>query len=329
MTTDDAAAERSRRASRLAWAGIALGVLSSICYATVNALLRSIAGEVDPFVGAMVRQLPLLAALVVGALVLRPVALNPARAEFIGPRAAAALFVTGIVALFIGNAILFYALDWVGLGISTAGYLGGLLLGSGLISWVFLNERPKPLEFVGMGAIALGLWLTSQAAPPMGDQAWVAVVGFLLAVVTGVCYSISNAVSRSSQRTPGRFIATLGLITLGAVVSVFVFLLIRDGFDLTVTFGTVTGFQLAVLLLAGLVNGAALVSITVAVHHATVTTVSMLNSLVLVFGIVFGFLFFDEPVTLFLAAGSLCILAGVIIGQLRFRRGTPTVGPPA
>lgn len=306
-----------------AWIGIALGLLSSLAYASVNALLRIVAGDIDPFVGALLRQVPLLSALVIGALVLRPAALRPGQLDFIGPRVAAGLFGTGIIGLFIGNAVLFYALDWVGLGIATAGYLGGLLLGSALTSWIFLHERPSGWQFVGLGAIAVGLWFTSQAAPPVGESSAVALVGFALSVVTGICYSISNAVSRAAQRRPGRFISTLGLITLGAVVSMFVFLLIRDGFNLGVTFAGLTAGQLLVLILAGVVNGIALVSITLALRYATSTTVSMLNALVLVFGILFGLIFFGEPITVPLAIGSVLILVGVVVGQLRAKRRDP------
>lgn len=315
----DASGTTAGTAARAGWIGVGLGLVSVLAYATVNALLRAVAGEIDPFVGALLRQLPLLAAMAIGALVLRPVAMRPRHAEFIGHRLAMGIFAAGFVALFVGNAILFWAFEWVGLGVSTAGYLGGLLLGSALMSWM-IGERPTAWQFVGMGGIALGLWFTAQSAAGGGGDTWLAVLGLALAVTTGVCYAVSNQASRISQRRPGRFIATLGMLTVGGVLSLFAFLLVRDGFDLAATFGPVTSFQWTTVLLAGVVNGIALIAVTLALRFTTSTTVSMINSLVIVLGVVFGLVFFGEPVTVSLAIGSALILGGVAVGQLRGRR---------
>lgn len=307
------------KAPNLALIGVLLAVLSSLSYATVNALLRSIAGEVDPFTGALMRQLPLVLTLAVLAIVLRPKSMRPRAPEFIGPKLALALLSVGVVALFIGNSLLFWSFEWVGLGIATAAYLGGLLLGATVISWIFLKERPGAAEFVGMGLVAVGLAVTALSAQngPAGPGA--AIAGFLFAVLTGVCYSISNSVSRVSQRQPGRFIVTLGLTTLGGVTGLLVFIAIRHGGNVAEAFGELTGHQFLVLVLAGCANGVALASITVAVRFTTLTTVSMLNSLVIVFGVIFGLVFFDEPVTWLLALGCAGILLGVVVGQVRWR----------
>ena len=316
---DDEGGRRSARsAGRIAWLGVLLALLSSVSYATVNALLRAVAGDIDPFVGSLLRQVPLLAVLALGAIALRPVALNPSHADFIGHRLGALLFGAGVVSLFVGNALLFFSLEWVGLGVSTAGYLGGMLLGSAMLSWL-LGERPTGWQFVGMAGIVLGLWFTAQSAARSDLDPWIAVLGFVLAVTTGVCYAVSSQASRIGQRRPGRFIATLGIITFGAVVSLFAFLLVRDG-DLGATFGRLTPFQFWTVLLAGAANGVALASITLAVRFTTTTAATMLNSLVLVFGIVFGLAFFGEPVTVPLVIGSALILVGVAVGQVRSRR---------
>ncbi|KAB1653648.1 DMT family transporter, partial [Pseudoclavibacter chungangensis] len=219
---------------RIALIGIGLGLVSSISYATVNALLRSVAGEVDPFTGALIRQLPLVGALALLALVLRPRAMRPRAPEFIGPKLALTLLAGGVVSLFVGNALLFWALDWVGLGIATAAYLGGLLLGSALIGRVFLGERPARGELVGIAFIVVGLVVTAvsaQGAAGRGDGAGpgIAVLGFVFAVVTGVCYATSNSLARVSQQVPGRFVVTLSLITLGGVLGLVLFITILHG----------------------------------------------------------------------------------------------------
>ena len=229
MSPDDAP-DTSHGDARRSAVGVGLALLSAIAYAAVNALLRAVAGEVDPYVGSFVRQLPLLTVLLLGAIVLRPRALRP------------------------------------------------------------------------------------------GVEPWLGTLGFACAVVTGCCYGVSNWASRVGQRRPGRFIATLGVLSLSAVVALAVVILVRTGIDAELGLMTLNGHKWATLLVAGGANAVAVGSVTLAVRFTTITTAVMLNALVVVFGVAFGAWFFDEPVTLLLGVGSALILGGVVFVHVRVRR---------
>lgn len=305
--------------------GNLLALASAVAYAGVNALMRSVAHEVDPLASSLLRQVPLLAALVLLAIVNRPASLRPRHPAFIGGRWMLFPAIGGVFSLCIGNTLLFAALGWVGLGVATAAVTGGNLLASALISWLFLKERPTGAQLAGIALMLLGLVATGLSAQGAPVDLGLALLGFAFAVATGACYALGNSVNRVGQRGGGRFVPVLGFTTLGGVLAILVAMAVSSGPG--AAWATLTGIEPRVawvLLAAGAANGVALTCLTLAVRFTTVTAAMMLNALMIVFGVLFGWMFFGESANAALLGGCALILAGTAVGQLRRRRAPST-----
>lgn len=305
--------------ARSAGIGAVLAVLAAASYAIVNALLRSVAADVDPFAGSLIRQIPLLIIATTALLVLRPPVLRPRSVEFIGPRMVILLLVAGSISFLVGNVLLFSGLDWVGLAVATAASQGGIVLGGALISTVVLREPPSRWQLVGIAFVAAGLAVV--ASPAFGNVRvdGLAVVGFLLALSAGVCYTISNAASRTVQRRPRTFVAALAMTNLGGVIALTIAVAVRSGGRFDLVYSALSPTQVLVLFLAGTVNAVALASVTLAVRFTTVTAVSSLSSLVIVFGILIAWFVFHEQIATAVLVGAGIIVLGVLIAQRRPR----------
>lgn len=316
---------RTRSAASI---GASLALLAAASYATVNALLRSVAADVDPFAGSLIRQLPLLVIATTALIILRPRALQPRAVEFIGGRLVAVLMAAGVISFLVGNVFLFIGLDWVGLAVATAASQGGIVLGGALVSAVVLREPPHRWQLIGIAVVAVGLALVASPGFASLQVGGLAVVGFALSLAAGVCYTISNAASRTVQRRPRTFMTALALTNFGGVLALAITVVVRSGGRLDLVYAALTPAQILILILAGTVNAVAIGSITLAVRFTTVTAVSALGSLVIVFGIVIAWLVFQEEIAVAVIVGAAIIILGVIIAQLQPRAATAPSGPP-
>lgn len=299
--------------------GALLALLSAASYATVNALLRSVAADVDPFAGSLIRQLPLLVIATAALIILRPRALRPRALEFIGGRMVVMLMVAGVISFLVGNVFLFIGLDWVGLAVATAASQGGIVLGGTLVSALVLREPPNRWQVIGISIVAVGLVVVASPSFSSIQGGGLAILGFVFSVTAGLCYTISNAASRTVQRRPRTFIAALAMTNLGGAIALTIAVAIRSGGRFDLVYSALSGSQILILLLAGTVNAVALASVTLAVRFTTVTAVSALSSLVIVFGIVLAWLVFQEQIASAVIVGAAIIIAGVILAQLRPR----------
>lgn len=302
--------------------GAVLAVLGAASYATVNALLRSVAADVDPFAGSLIRQIPLWIVATTLLIVLRPPVLRPRSGEFIGARMVAMLMVAGTISFLVGNVLLFSGLNWVGLAVATAASQGGMVLGGALISGLLLREPPTRGQLIGITVVVIGLAVV--ASPSLGgiQVDGFAAIGFLLSLGAGICYTISNAASRTVQRRPRTFIAALAMTNLGGVIALTAVVAIRSAGRFDLVYGALSGSQILVLVLAGVINAIAIGSVTLAVRFTTVTAASALGSLVIVFGILIAWLIFREEIAAAVFIGAGIIVAGVVIAQLK------KAGPP-
>lgn len=307
--------------------GALLALLAAASYATVNALLRSVAADVDPFAGSLIRQIPLLLIATTALIILRPPALRPRSVEFIGSKMVIVLMIAGVVSFLVGNVFLFSGLNWVGLAVATAASQGGTVVGGTLISALVLREPPTRWQLIGVLVVAAGLAVVASPGFSNVQGGFLAVIGFLLSLAAGVCYTISNAASRTVQRRPRTFVTALAMTNLGGIIALTIAVAVRSGGRFDLVFSALSPAQILVLVLAGTVNAVALASITLAVRFTTVTAVSALSSLVIVFGILIAWLVFDEQIALAVIVGAAIIIIGVVIAQVR-PRAAATGGSP-
>lgn len=312
MSDQRPASEVARRAASLASIGASLAVLAAACYAIVNALLRSVAADVDPFAGSLIRQVPLILITTTALLVLRPQPVRPRSIEFIGAKMIIVLMVAGSISFLVGNVLLFSGLNFVGLAVATAASQGGMVIGGALVSAAFLKEPPTRWQVVGILIVLVGLVFV--ASPSFGSVEinGMAAVGFLLSLGAGICYTIASAASRTVQRRPHTFVTALALTNIGGVLALIIAVGIRSGWRFDLVYQELTGSQILIILLAGLVNAVAIGSITLAVRFTTVTIVSALGSLVIVFGVIIAWTVFHEEIAAAVFIGAAVIILGVL-----------------
>jgi O-acetylserine/cysteine efflux transporter len=316
---------KSRSAASI---GASLALLAAASYATVNALLRSVAADVDPFAGSLIRQIPLLLIATAALIILRPAALRPRAVDFIGSKMVTLLLVAGVMSFLVGNVFLFSGLNWVGLAVATAASQGGVVLGGTLISAIVLREPPTRWQLVGVVVVAAGLVVVASPGFRNVEGGFLAIVGFILSLGAGVCYTISNAASRTVQRRPRTFITALAMTNIGGIVALTIAVAVRSGGRFDLVYSALSPTQVLILVLAGTVNAVALASITLAVRFTTMTAVSALSSMVIVFGIILAWLVFREEIGVALIVGAAIIIVGVVISQLR-SSAAPEPAPPA
>jgi|SRR5690625_595296 len=295
--------------------GESLALLGVGAYAAVNALLRSVAADVDPFAGSLIRQLPLLVITTTTLIIVRPAAARPKHEDFVGPGAILLLMGAGVVSFLIGNVFLFQGFAWVGLAVAVAAMQGGMVVGGALVSWLFLKEPPRRSQIVGAGIVIIGLLLT---AVPSWETAggWQGIAGFVMSAAAGACYTVSNGASRKVQRGRKAFIVALASTNFGGVLALGIVTMLRAGGDITQLFAGATSSEILILFTAGLVNAVAIGSVTLAVRYTSVAAVSTISATVIVASTIIAGTVFKEHLPALLLIGSAVVLIGVIYGQL-------------
>ena len=294
-------------------------IVAAICYTLVNVTLRAAAPHIDPFLGSMLRQLPvaLLAWGVVLATGRREFA--PRSPAFLGWRFIGALLAGGFMSFFIGNVFFFGALADGGLGITVNSVQAGSVFAGIALAVLLLHEWPRREQIAGAVIIAIGLAFVAFAQLGTPSSRWY--VGLILAALAGSCYAVSNVMTRLVQRARPILFVTLAGTSLGGFGALFVAVLYRAGFDPVRAFASLDTPTLAAVLLAGVANALALIGLTQAMKYTDVATTNTLSSSQIVFSFLASVLFFQETGSLPMVVGVVLVVAGIVVAQMdRSRR---------
>ena len=130
-------------------------IVTALSYTTVNALLRWAAVEIDPWLGSMLRQVPIALLAWTAVLWIDRGAIRPSSDRFLGWGVLAALVVAGFSSFVVGNVFFFGALSNAGLGPAAAGAQGGVVV-AGAIGSMLLGEHPSRRAWVGFSVVVMG-----------------------------------------------------------------------------------------------------------------------------------------------------------------------------
>jgi len=226
-------------------------------------------------------------------------------------RLLAALTGYGALTFMIANPLLFAALRRGGILIA-APVSGTQVLWGALLAALFLREPFNRKIAAGIVISIAGVFVLSLGRS--GDVAlspgwWLAIP---YATGTALGWAISSVlVAYAMRRGVDRF-QSLAIATLTGILLNNVYLLATGSMGLYVT----TSRQLLLnVLIAGLFNTAALVSITTAISFTSVASATTLNSLQIGLAPLFAWIFLGEQVGSLMAAGILLIVVGVIVAQ--------------
>jgi len=294
-------------------------LVSAFAYAAVGVLLRAAAPTMDPVLGSLLRQVPLIAIAITAIVVMGGRELRPAAPEFLGWRLIGALVVAGAVSLAIGNIMFFEALKSGGLGVTVGGVQAGSVLGGLWIGMLALRERPVREQLLGAALIVAGLVQIAIAQTELLAGLWW--LGLLLALAAGTTYALANSISRYVQRQRPLLFATLLVSSLGGVVPLSGIVGARAALGEGIA---VDAPSVIAVLVAGLANALALASLALAVRAAPVATVNTISSGSIVLSFLASVFVFGESGSPPMILGITLVTAGIIVAQLR-RRGMSEV----
>ncbi|MDH4334823.1 MAG: DMT family transporter [Chloroflexota bacterium] len=297
-------------------------LITALAYTATNLLLRAAAVHIDPWLGSMLRQVPVFAfawgAVVIG----RRAEVWPWSSRFLGWQFAIALIVGGTISFVIGNLFYFNALATGGLGVTASGAQAGIILTALVAGLVALGERPSRQMIAGAAVLVGGLALIGLARGASVDG-WL--TGLAFALGAGASYAISNVLTRLVQRTrPTTFVALAGT-SLGGLVPLLLIQVIRGGGN---PIDGADAAQVLIVLAAGCFNAVALLGIVQSMRSTTVAIASSIQSSTVVFSYVAAVILFAESRVPLMVAGVVTVAVGIVISQLG-RRPVPAVPDPA
>jgi drug/metabolite transporter (DMT)-like permease len=313
---------RAQRGFGLLGRGESWALITALAYTATNLLLRAAAVEIDPWLGSMLRQVPVFA-LAWGAVIIgRRAEVVPWSTRFLGWQFALALIVGGTVSFVIGNLFYFNALATGGLGVTASGAQAGIILTALVLGLLTLGERPSRQVLAGAAVLVAGLSLIGLARGAAVDG-WLA--GLAFALGAGASYAISNVLTRLVQRTrPTTFVALAGT-SFGGLVPLLLIQVIRGGGN---PIDGADAEQVLIVLAAGCFNALALLGIVQSMRYTTVAIASSIQSSTVVFSYVAAVILFAESSVPLMVAGVAAVAVGVVISQLG-RRPPPVLPDPA
>jgi drug/metabolite transporter (DMT)-like permease len=295
-------------------------IVSAFAYAAVGVMLRAAAPTIDPVLGSLLRQVPMVVIAVVALAILGARELRPGSPEFLGWPFIAALAVSGALSFVLGNIMFFEALKSGGLGVTVGGVQAGSVLGGLWIGLLALRERPVREQLFGAALIVAGL--VQIAIAQTAELAGLWWVGLLLALGAGTTYALGNTVSRFVQRQRPLLFAILLVAGLGGLVPLSGIVGVRAALGETMVADT---SSVLAVLAAGLVNALALASLALAVRSAPVATVNSISSGSIVLSFLASVFVFGENGSPPMIVGITLVTGGIVVAQVR-RRVRPDGG---
>jgi drug/metabolite transporter (DMT)-like permease len=226
-------------------------------------------------------------------------------------RLLAALIGNGVLTFVIANPLLFAALQEGGILIASP-ITGTQVLWGALLAAMLLHEPFNRKMAAGMGLSVAGVFVLAlgrSSEVTLSPTWWVAVP---YATSTAFCWALSGVlITYTMRRGVNRFQA-LATATLTGIVLNNAYLLATGDIGL---YASTSRPLLLNVLIAGLFNTAALVSVTTALSLTSVASASTINSLQVGLAPLIAWTFAGEQMTVLMGVGILMIMGGVVMVQ--------------
>lgn len=300
--------------------GLLLAALSAITYAMQNVAVRAASPGVDPFVTCLVVGLP-----TVGVAAVSTLGSRRRRGQVAslwndrpggGRRLLLALAGAGILMYAVGNPLFYRALNLGGVVVAIpAG--NTVVVWSGLLAAVLLRERLSRLGAAGIGLFLAGVALVSWGqgmGTPVGPGWFWAVP---LAAIAGLCWSSGGlgtryALGRGLDPFTVLTAYGVGLVAVAATATLSGHLAAYLGF----AFSGPEGLRsLGLLLLGGILNLAAQISLTLALRTEAVARATVVNSSSVAIAALMGRFWLGEELNSIMGLGVLATFTGAALVQ--------------
>jgi S-adenosylmethionine uptake transporter len=278
--------------------GASLVVLSSLFYASYGIWTKLIGEFFGAYTQAFLR-------CVLVALFLLPITLWQKQLQRVHWRRDAKWLVLSFLSSIFVIAPLYYAILHAGVGISLAVAYVGIVLGMFFFGWLFAGERFTKDKWLATALGVVGLWLVF--SPSVASLGWLALLG---ALASGVATAVNIVASKKMPYSPSQ--TALFAWGLGALANLpFVFI-----FQEAAPSG---GWHIEwlYLLIFALVSLIASWSVIKGVKLIEAGAAGVLGLLEIIFGVLFGVIFFNEQPGLLVLIGMASILAAAAIPYLQ------------
>jgi drug/metabolite transporter, DME family len=297
--------------------GTIAGLTSAVGYTAANAFLRSVA-DCDPVWVSAVKAFPNL--VLVGPWLL----VHYQRGQPVLPRrdVLIKLALAALVGQLGGNVLFQWSLSVVGMALAVPLCLGSIILSGALLGRFVLNEpltgRTLTSVAVLIGAIGVLSSGAGQAQRAVAESlhtgsqggAWLVASGVAAAITSGLAYSILGVVIRYGVTGRASLAATMFIVGVVGTFSLGSLTLWRIGWQGIVA---TEPDDMALMLLAGVMNTAGFVALVKALQLATLVYVNGLNATQATMAAVAGVVFFQEALSPELGLGVLLTIVGLVL----------------
>lgn len=229
-----------------------------------------------------------------------------------------AIAATSLVGQLGGNISFQYALGQVGLALTVPLSLGGMIVGSTLLSRLFLHEKVSVVAAISVGVLLLSIAVLSLGAEAARANLFLQAaadplqltLGVTAACGSGLAYAVLNVVIRYCIQRGATLPATLMTVSTMGLISLSLLSLHRIG---------VSGMlqtesdDMLMMMLAGVCNAAAFVGLTRCLQLTSVVYANALNAAQAALAALTGVLVFQEPASAALTAGVALTILGLAI----------------
>jgi drug/metabolite transporter (DMT)-like permease len=298
--------------------GTVCGLLSAVGYTFANSFLRSVA-DCDPVWVSTVKALPNVA--LVGPWLLgyylRGLPVLPAGNVLLK------LAIAALIGQLGGNVLFQWALGVVGIALTVPLCLGTIILGGALLGRVFLNEPLTIRTLISTAILIASIFVLSLGAGEaqrsvastltdvkQTDSWWLLPAGVAAATSSGLAYAVLGVVIRYGVTGRASLPATMFVVGIVGAVSLGLLTFVRIGWQGVLD---THADDMALMLLAGIMNTVAFLALTKAFQLATVVYVNALNATQATMAAIAGVLFFHEALSAELAIGVLLTIVGLLI----------------
>jgi DME family drug/metabolite transporter len=294
------------------WLGTFCGLFSAVVYTAANGFLRAVS-DCDPIWVSAMKAVP------TAALMAPWLFYSLRRGEGLPPRSIwLAIAATSLVGQLGGNISFQYALGQVGLALTVPLSLGGMIVGSTLLSRLFLHEKVSVVAAIAVGVLLLSIAVLSFGADEAREQLFSQVaadplqltLGVTAACGSGLAYSVLNVVIRYSIQRGATLPATLMTISTMGLISLSLLSWQRIGIAGMLQ---TESHDMLMMLLAGVCNAAAFVGLTRCLQLTSVVYANALNAAQAAMAALTGVLIFHEPASAALTAGVGLTILGLAI----------------
>ena len=296
--------------------GFILGSISSVAYSTANVFLRSV-DHCDAVWVTCVKAMPTFAVMVPWLLIRY---CNGHR-KMPSLKAITVLSLVAVVTHLFGNVGFQLSLDKIGIGIAVPLCLGMAIISGAVIDGLFMDAKPSGRTIVSMCFLIVAVIVLSfggeTAFEALKDESTAVDVsrsllglGIVSVVIAGIIYGAFGAVIKTAGRRGISQPMIMLIISAAGILFLFALSYQQDVFDVPKNLGA---WNIGRMLLAGLCNTIAFVALVAALQLLPVTNVNLFNASQAAFGAIAGVLIFAEPASLWMIAGILLTVVGMMI----------------